>query len=538
MTRRTGNWISVLLILLGAEAARAQIPVGTAFTYQGELHDNNLPVNGSTDLAFSLWNAAGTGCPPVGGMQVGTTIPMTGVTVTDGLFTVVLNQAGEFGATAFAGSARWLQVSVGGTPLCPRQELTPTPYCLFGVNAATAASAANATQLNGQTAAFYQNASNLNAGTLPSARLSGTYSGALSFSSASNSFTGNGTGLTSLNASNISSGTLGIARFPTGGSWALSSGLNIDSGTLFVDPANSRVGVGTSVPDANAALSVLGNIAIPWGSSLRTTNTGQEGRIILDIDWNATAGDYVEFYAPGAGTPNLVPQLTICDRKGVIVDPAGTNAGNLGADTLGLRFGTPGSGEGIASKRTAGGNVNGLDFYTNFMNRMTITNSGNVGIGSTTLPAEKLYVNGDVKVQGDFCATGQITSCLFLSESDARLKTDVCPLTGGLDGVERLRPVRFNWNRRRNLDRRHSDQPQIGLIAQEVREVVPEAVAERSDGYLAVDYSRLTPILIQAMRELRAEKDQQLAERDAQIADLTARLEKLERANGALDGAK
>lgn len=62
------------------------------------------------------------------------------------------------------------------------------------------------------------NATNLSSGTVPSARLSGTYSSALTFSSASNSFTGDGSGLSSLNASNISSGTLAVARGGTGAS--------------------------------------------------------------------------------------------------------------------------------------------------------------------------------------------------------------------------------------------------------------------------------------------------------------------------------
>jgi len=79
----------------------------------------------------------------------------------------------------------------------------------------------NAAQLNGQNGAFYQNAGNINAGTLNDARLSNnvallnalqTFTGANTFSNASNSFTGNGSGLTSLNATNISSGTLNDLR--------------------------------------------------------------------------------------------------------------------------------------------------------------------------------------------------------------------------------------------------------------------------------------------------------------------------------------
>ena len=77
--------------------------------------------------------------------------------------------------------------------------------------------------------------------------------------------------------------------------------------------------------------------------------------------------------------------------NGVHIDGLGNNDGTL---DFGLRFGgAPGSGEGIASKRTAGGNQYGLDFYTSSNNRMSIANNGFVGI-NTTNPTERLEVNG------------------------------------------------------------------------------------------------------------------------------------------------
>jgi hypothetical protein len=72
---------------------------------------------------------------------------------------------------------------------------------------------------------------------------------------------------------------------------------------------------------------------------------------------------------------------------GVNLDQFGLNNGDL---NFGLKFG-PGSGEGIASKRTPGGNQFGLDFYTEFTNRMAITQNGNVGIG-TNNPSALLHL--------------------------------------------------------------------------------------------------------------------------------------------------
>lgn len=121
------------------EEARAEVreapgqigpqPVGTAFTYQGRLLDGGNPVNDTCDFAFTLWDSLSM--EPIG------TQSKTGVTVTDGLFTVEL----DFGGGAFQGDARWLKIEVQcpGDPafieLSPRQELTGTPYALYALGA-------------------------------------------------------------------------------------------------------------------------------------------------------------------------------------------------------------------------------------------------------------------------------------------------------------------------------------------------------------------------------------------------------------------
>ena len=112
-----------------ATTARAA-PVGTAFTYQGELVKNGSPYQGSADFVFRLFNvASGTG-------QVGSDVTVTGVTVpAGGLFTVNL----DFGAV-FNGTALWLEVQVRTPPdasyttLTPRQSLTAAPFALYSLS--------------------------------------------------------------------------------------------------------------------------------------------------------------------------------------------------------------------------------------------------------------------------------------------------------------------------------------------------------------------------------------------------------------------
>jgi hypothetical protein len=115
--------ISAFAAMLLAAAASAQTPLSPAFTYQGTLNQSGQPFNGNANFVFSLYDADS------GGSIVGTQ-PMNAVSVSDGQFTVILNENGELGATAFNGEQRWLQISVNGTPLQPRQEVTAAPYAL------------------------------------------------------------------------------------------------------------------------------------------------------------------------------------------------------------------------------------------------------------------------------------------------------------------------------------------------------------------------------------------------------------------------
>ena len=108
----------------------------TAFTYQGHLLNNGANVNGTNGLIFTLYPAI------TGGAAV--TTPITNsVAVSNGLFTVNL----DFGAGAFNGGARWLDIAVSnGTAnveLSQRTQVLPTPYATFAATAGSAGTASN-----------------------------------------------------------------------------------------------------------------------------------------------------------------------------------------------------------------------------------------------------------------------------------------------------------------------------------------------------------------------------------------------------------
>jgi hypothetical protein len=95
-----------------------------------------------------------------------------------------------------------------------------------------------------------------------------------------------------------------------------------------------------------------------------------------------------------------------------------------------------------------------------------------------------------------------------LHPSDDALKEDVAPLARGLRTLGRLRPVRYRL--RADAARREH----AGFIAQEVRTVLPEAVAETTPG-LALNYTRMVPLLVEALQELQAQVEALQAKVDA-----------------------
>lgn len=112
------------LVCLGGTGAWAE--VGSVMTYQGRLNQDGAPLDGSADFRCTLYDA------DLDGTAVAGPLEFVAVTVADGLFTLPL----DFGAVAFNGGPRWLEIEVaspsGGTytTLTPRQSITATPYAL------------------------------------------------------------------------------------------------------------------------------------------------------------------------------------------------------------------------------------------------------------------------------------------------------------------------------------------------------------------------------------------------------------------------
>ena len=119
---------------------------------------------------------------------------------------------------------------------------------------------------------------------------------------------------------------------------------------------------------------------------------------------------------------------------------------------------------------------------------LSVNNNGNVGVGTST-PAFTLDVNG----------TARATT--LLETSSERYKTNITPLPKQSDIINKLNPVTFNWK-----DETKGNGVQYGLIAEEVLNIIPDAVETNDDGTAeAISYTKLVPILIKAVQELQME---------------------------------
>ncbi|HNQ87805.1 MAG TPA: hypothetical protein PKM73_04135 [Verrucomicrobiota bacterium] len=156
---KTLHFAMVIAALAGGQPGLAQ---GTAFTYQGLLNDGLAPATGVYDLQFTLWSAASSG------IQIGGAAAVNDLSVVNGLVTTPL----DFGAAAFEGKARWLQIAVrpgtdtgAYTVLKTRIPILPAPYAIHAATAEVATGADSADEVpwsgvSGLPAGFKDNVDN------------------------------------------------------------------------------------------------------------------------------------------------------------------------------------------------------------------------------------------------------------------------------------------------------------------------------------------------------------------------------------------
>jgi hypothetical protein len=506
----------------------------TAFTYQGHLVQDGAAADGAYEFQIRLLN-------DVGG-QIGAT-QFANAIVTEGAFSMEI----DFGAAAFDGNDRFLEISVrslvdGGAyiPLLPNQRVTSAPvaqYALSGNEGPQGPQGEQGPQgdqgpqgIQGEPGVDGQDGQDGEQGPQGPQGIQGPEGpqgdegpagdSHWLLSGSNTSYTdgnvGIGTGASSNMALRVGAsgavhdyaiyastsgvnGIFGLAA-STGTNYAIRGSTQSSTGYAgyFEGGRNyfeGRVGVGTTTPTDEI------HISAPAGESAFRVQHDGLTRIRVNANGGVSLG----------GNSTIVPagDTYVAGKLGVGENQP-TAKLTVDSDT----------GEWPLSIR-ADGDLS-----------MVVIDDGNVEIlTSLSIGTNSLVHNFDLAVDGTAAKPGGGGWSVF---SDQRLKKNITPMLGSLDTISALRPVSFEYTQKDHFS--YAPGTQFGFIAQEVQQVLPQWVNIADDGYLYLDQTGYEALIVDAIQELRVEKDEQIQSQKAQISKLQAendelrhRLERIER---------
>lgn len=481
-----------------AAAVSAQTPLGSAWTYQGRLEQSGVPTNGQLPMVFKLWDAASAG------NQVGPTLTFDGqggnpppVAVNKGIFTVAL----DFGAGAFGPSARWLEITANGVTLSPRQRATSAPTANFS-SAPWATGVGNLSYTGG----------NVGIGTaqpntvLEVSRPSGDTELGLIGGDGGRRWTLQSSSGAADNLSGsfqIIDRTAGAARF-------------------FID-STGKVGIGTTDPfsklsvDGGADLTgdfAVGGLTQLWGGSiLRGTVLATE-----HLGINTPLGPQARLHVTGD---------TRIDFGSLLVNSGSVqvNSGSVQINSGTLQFGSlTENSDPMYITRS-----NGTADYSQL-----VINIGD-NPGAAGAPADDLTIKAGGQTIFFFRSNGdaaKIGAPIWANVSDARAKHDIEPLSGVLDQLLKLTGRTFFYNEPNVPGARPGKC--IGFIAQDVEPVFPMWVSSDRNGMKTLQITGFEALTVEALRDLRAEKDREIAAVRAESEAGDTKLEALRQENAEL----
>ena len=378
-----------------------------------------------------------------------------------------INTSGALTGGGDLSADRTLSISAGGVTNAMLQNSTISGISL-GSNLATLTigTGLSGTSYNGSAAVTIAN-------TGVTSNVAGT---GISVSGATGAVTITNTGVTSLagttNQISVSAGT---------GAVTLSTPQNIHTAatptfarqTLSGTPTVwSSTTPGTSVGDlhlGSASGTANAGFAISFGARDASSGANGQAGIYINSDGSYGTRMYIattDSYATGARTA-----ISINEGGAVSIIRSGLT---LSADSTSISFS---SATGAKTISTGGS----TDLF--------LSPGGNVRIGTAgTAVAAKLQVGGDIR------ATGEVVA---YAASDRRLKDNIQKIQSPLTIINKISGYTFDWNE----NQKTYTGKDYGVIAQEIEEVMPELVITRENGYKAVNYEKIIPLLIESIKE-------------------------------------
>jgi hypothetical protein len=336
-----------------------------------------------------------------------------------------------------------------------------------------------------------------------------------------------------------SAGRQAYFGFPSVGSRQITLANEATSGGDIILLPGSGGSVGISTTSPGHRLDVAGVIRSYTdatfngenGALIASNATNINKRVFIGYDNTLDAG-FITCVHSGTSYKNLIIQGVTVGNVGIgtTTPNAKLTINNGLANGSGVSLDVTGSGD---VKLTDGGSIffgeysyaastyirgfdngNVLEVVSNGASSATFKSTG-VGIGTT--PSYRLDVSGSARITGSL-AVGNIApnatvgridasnDVVAFSTSDARFKTNITSISNALNKITQIGGYEFDWIP--NQEYHGFEGHDVGVIAQEIEKVLPEVVKERDNGYKAVKYEKIVPLLIEAIKEQQKQIDE------------------------------
>jgi hypothetical protein len=318
----------------------------------------------------------------------------------------------------------------------------------------------------------------------------------------------------SINASSISVGTLANDRTTAASANGASTIVARDSdGSFSANVVTAGTGSFTLISGNGAVLTDINASNISSGTidNARTTAATANGASTIVL--RGTSGEFSAGAITGVSFTGNGVALTAINASNIAsgtlsAEYGGTGSANLTADNVILGNGAntvkvvaPGTANNVLtsngttwiSQASGGGGLTLTDDTStdaSYYPLLTTSTSGSISVANVS--STKLIYNP---------STGNLSATIHHSSSDARLKTDITPISDALVKISQINGVTYiRTDNDQNI--RHT-----GVIAQDVEKVLPEVIAVGVDGYKVVAYGNMIGLLVEAIKELKAEVD-------------------------------